>query len=83
MSASKIPSEDEERILVALRNNPELRDCVLEMLDIAQDPIRDKKLELGDATERSCCRSYSKNRNKNFRRMGAETKRTGSRRSKH
>ena len=51
MPTSKIPFEDEERILAALRNNPELKGCVLEMLDIAQDPIRDKKLKLGDDAE--------------------------------
>lgn len=51
MTVSKNPREEEERILSALRGNPELKNCILEMLDIAQDPIRDQKLKLGDDAE--------------------------------
>lgn len=51
MTTSKHPSEDEERILNALKRNPELKDCILEMIDIAEDPIRDQKLKLGDEAE--------------------------------
>lgn len=51
MSTSINPREDEERILNALRRNPELKNCILEMLDISEDPIRDQKLKLGDDAE--------------------------------
>jgi hypothetical protein len=51
MSTSKTPREDEERILNALRRNPEFKNCILEMLDISEDPIRDQKLKLGDDAE--------------------------------
>ena len=37
MTTSKNSKEDEERILNALRSNPELKDCILEMIDI--DPM--------------------------------------------
>ncbi len=51
MTTSKNPQEDEERILNALRRNSELKNCFLEMIDIAEDPIRDQKLKLGDEAE--------------------------------
>ncbi len=51
MTTQKHAQEDEERILNALRNNPELKNCFLEMIDIAEDPTRDKKLKLGDEAE--------------------------------
>ena len=44
-------SQDEELIINALRNNPELKNCFLEMIDIAQDPIRGQKLKFGDDAE--------------------------------
>lgn len=50
MATSKNQNE-EDRILNALRNNSELKKCVLEMIDIAQDPIREQKLKLGDDAE--------------------------------
>ena len=51
MTISKNPQEDDQRILNALRNNPDLKNCILEMLDIAQDPTREQKLKLGDEAE--------------------------------
>lgn len=51
MTVSKNSREEDERILSALKENPELKNCILEMLDIAQDPIRDQKLKLGDDAE--------------------------------
>lgn len=44
-------SEDEERLVLALRRNPQLAECFLEMIEIAEDPIQDKKLKLGDDAE--------------------------------
>lgn len=51
MSESQNSRTDEERILDALRSNPELKNCILEMLDIALDPIKDQKLKFGDDAE--------------------------------
>jgi hypothetical protein len=51
MAKSKNNQQNEERILSALRDNPELENCILEMLDITEDPIRDQKLKLGDDAE--------------------------------
>ena len=51
MTTSKNSQEDEKRILNALRRNPELKDCFLEMIDIAEDPIKSQKLKLGDDAE--------------------------------
>lgn len=51
MTTSRNSHEDEERILNALRRNPELKDCFLEMIDIAEDPTRSQKLKLGDDAE--------------------------------
>ena len=51
MTTSKNPREDEERILNALKRNPELKNCFLEMIDIAEDPTRDQKLKFGDDAE--------------------------------
>jgi hypothetical protein len=51
MTTSKNPQQDEERILNALRSNPGLKECILEMLDISQDPVRDQKIKLGDDAE--------------------------------
>lgn len=51
MTISKKPLEDEERILNALRTNPKLKNCILEMIDITEDPLRDQKLKLGDDAE--------------------------------
>lgn len=51
MSTSRNPQQDEERILNALRSNSELKECILEMLDITEDPIRDQKIKLGDDAE--------------------------------
>lgn len=51
MTTSTNIKQDEERILNALRDNPELKGCILEMLDITDDPIREQKLKLGDDAE--------------------------------
>lgn len=51
MTKTKHSHEDEERILNALRRNSELKNCFLEMIDIAEDPIRDQKLKFGDEAE--------------------------------
>lgn len=51
MTTSRSPHEDEERILSALRISPGLRDCILEMIDITEDPTKDQKLKLGDDAE--------------------------------
>jgi hypothetical protein len=51
MTTQKNPQEDEDRILKALRKNPGLKDCFLEMIDIAEDPDRDQRLKLGDDAE--------------------------------
>jgi hypothetical protein len=51
MTTSKNSREEEDRILNALRRNPELKDCFLEMIDIAEDPTRNQKLKLGDDAE--------------------------------
>ncbi len=51
MTTLKNPHEDEERILNALRRNPELKNCFLEMIDIAEDPTGSQKLKMGDDAE--------------------------------
>lgn len=51
MTTSKNEQEDNARILNALQRNPELKNCFLEMIDIAEDPIKDQKLKLGDDAE--------------------------------
>lgn len=51
MTTLKHSNKDEERILNALRNNPELKDCILEMIDITEDPTGVQKLKLGDEAE--------------------------------
>lgn len=51
MTTSRNSREDEERILNALRRNSELKDCFLEMVDIAEDPTRNQRLKLGDDAE--------------------------------
>jgi hypothetical protein len=51
MTESKNLREDEDRILAALRRSPELKDCILEMIDITEDPLKDQKLKLGDDAE--------------------------------
>ena len=51
MTIQKNHKTDEERILNALRRNPDLKDCILEMIDITEDPTRDQKLKLGDDAE--------------------------------
>jgi hypothetical protein len=51
MATLKNSPEEEERILEALRSNPVLKTCILEMLDITQDSARDQKLKLGDDAE--------------------------------
>lgn len=51
MTTPKNPRKDEERILNVIRSNPELKECFLEMISIAEDPTRDQKLKLGDDAE--------------------------------
>jgi hypothetical protein len=51
MTTSKNPQKDEERILNALRMNPGLKDCILEMIEITEDPTENQKLKLGDEAE--------------------------------
>ena len=43
--------EDDERILNAFKMNPELKECILEMIEITEDPTRGQKLRLLDDAE--------------------------------
>jgi hypothetical protein len=47
--SNRICSKKEEAILEALRKNPELEKCVLEMIEITQERLAE--LELGDDAE--------------------------------
>jgi hypothetical protein len=51
MTTSKNQQQDDERILHALKVNPELKSCFLEMIDIIEDPTKDQKIKLGDDAE--------------------------------
>ncbi len=51
MTTQKNPQKDDEKILNALKSNPGLKECILEMIDITEDPTKDQKLKLGDDAE--------------------------------
>lgn len=53
-----ISNEDEQKILKALRSNPELASCVLEMIDITQVPLG--TLDNGDDAEEAVVHTIQK-----------------------